>query len=189
MELSKGMPVQFGKLHGMIYGGPFRRYEQGTRRLVGVKMAAEIDHPHEISIPTEDFSVPDILAMQEGISLALRKLVAGNDIYAGCMGGIGRTGLFMGCMAKLMGDYAAKDMDLLAPRLDPVKYVRSNYMGHAIETQEQQRFVRSFDTTGLLLELAEMLEPKVEEATPPPAPVFPPLFEYLSWWVSGGFLR
>lgn len=148
MKLVLGMPVKFGPLKGMIYGGPFKEYVPGTRRLVGVKMAAEINHPHDISIPTEDFSIPDECDMKVGINLALKALVEGNDIYAGCMGGIGRTGLFMGCMAKLMADWHLMTGEhWLDPDLfDPVKYVRHYYKAHAIETQEQQAFVRGFDT-------------------------------------------
>lgn len=187
MELLKGIPVRFGDLVGFVYGGPFRKYQQGTRRLVGVKMAAEIDHPHEINIPTEDFCVPDVQAMQGGMAQAIIALHCGNDIYAGCMGGIGRTGLFMGCMAKLMNDYAKNDSQKSVP-CDPVKYVRSNYMGHAIETQEQQDYVRTFDTRPLIALLDGLLEPEVIEVpVVEEKVVFPPLWQYLSWWWSGGF--
>lgn len=196
MDLSKGIPVQFGSVKGWIYGGPFRRYEPGTRRLVGVKMAEEIDHPHDISIPTEDFSVPDYVTMQQGLIDAVKALVGGNDIYAGCMGGIGRTGLFMGVMAKVMVDYAkavGEDPPPLAQLADPVKFVRAHYKGHAIETQQQQTFVMTFPTEPVVATLIELLNKKevVVQEVKMEVPVlhYPGLFEYACWWLSGGFLR
>lgn len=191
MELSKGIPVRFGNVVGFVYGGPFRKYVPGTRRLVGVKMAAEINHPHEISIPTEDFSVPDVKDMQIGMQQAITALISGNDIYAGCMGGIGRTGLFMGCMAKLVRDYNRHSKGVPVPS-DPVVYVRTHYMGHAIETEEQQDYVRTFDTAPLITYLDFMLAPTEVPVEVPVEVVverlcFPPLWQYLSWWWAGGF--
>lgn len=143
MVLGAGMPVKFGSVHATVFGGPFKEYIPKQRRLIGVKMAAEIDHPHEVSIPTHDFSIPREADMLAGLTWAVEAIFDGNDIYAGCMGGVGRTGLFMGCMAKLMIDTG----DLLES--DPVMYVRKHYKAHAIETEEQKEFVRNFDTRAL----------------------------------------
>lgn len=159
MELKKGIPVDLGSIKGFVFGGPFRRYVPGTRRLAGVKMAAEISHPHEISIPTEDFCVPDVGDMKNGLLLALHELAKGNDIYAGCMGGIGRTGLFMGCMAKLCMDYHG---GTYLGHSDPVKFVREHYIPHALETEEQQDYARTFDTDQALEWLKKHNEPVVQ---------------------------
>lgn len=164
MKLDKGIPVEVGPIKGKVFGGRFKLYEQGTRRLVGVKMAAEIDHPCEISIPTEDFSIPEEEAMVTGIILALSAMKDGHDVYAGCMGGIGRTGLFMGVMAKVMFDYEARQIHSnLQPVADPVMFVRKHYIPHAIETQEQQDYVRTFDTTEILDWIEQATAPKVIE--------------------------
>lgn len=162
MQLSKGIPVNLGLIQGYVFGGRFRDYIPGTRRLVGVKMAAEISHPHDISIPTEDFSVPDVSDMKQGLMEALEHLSQGRDIYVGCMGGIGRTGLFMGVMAKLLDDYNRETEPLTYVRMDPVAYVRQNYISHAIETREQQDYVRTFDTSEALEWVLEYNRPKVE---------------------------
>lgn len=150
MNLVKGIPVSFGTIEGMVFGGPFRNYKPGTRRLVGIKMAQEIDHPHDFKVDTEDYSVPSQADMQAGIMFALENLSVGRDIYAGCMGGIGRTGLFMACMAKVMIEYSPMaGMDYPVPP-NPVAYVRAHYLSHAVETNGQQAFVAAFDTAPAL---------------------------------------
>lgn len=156
MKLTESMPVKFGRLEGVIYGGPFRHYVPGTRRLVAVKMAQEIDHPHDIAVDTEDFSVPEVKVMQQGLMAALKAFDEGKDVYAGCMGGTGRTGTFMGCMAKAMMDYDQEHSDRSIK--DPVAYVRAHYRKHAIETQEQMNYVRTFDTAPVLEFLQQLQE-------------------------------
>lgn len=151
MKLTESMPVHYGDLQGTIYGGRFKNYEPGTRRLIGIKMAQEIDHPAEVRVDTEDYSVPTVEDMRHGMVAALDALAAGKDIYVGCMGGTGRTGTFMGCMAKLMSDY-----DREANVGDPVLYVRRFYRPHAIETKEQENYVRTFDTGPLLEHLTQI---------------------------------
>lgn len=160
MELKSGVVVSMGKIHGTVFGGRFVLYRQGTRRLIGVKMAEEINHPHEISIPTEDFSVPSETDMAIGILASLKFMLEGSDIYAGCMGGIGRTGLFMGCMAKVCLDYHGGEY---MGYNDPVKLVRGEYKSHAIETSEQQAFVRNFDTSKALAFVNQANQPQVVE--------------------------
>lgn len=166
MNLNKSIPVVFGHVHGRIFGGPFRQYQQGTRRLVGVKMAAEINHPHEISIPTVDFSVPDPKEMERGLLKAVEALYAGNDIYAGCMAGIGRTGLFMGCMAACLQEFERQTLPAGQEVLgidDPVLWVRRNYSSHAMETDEQKRYAREFPTEVVVERLVQLTAPKVVE--------------------------
>lgn len=144
---SKAIPIDLGVLQGHCFGGRFRDFNPDERRLVGIKMAAEIEHPHDISIPTEDFSIPDEDEMIGGMFSALEYVQKGNDLYVGCMGGIGRTGLFMGCLAKVMIEF--HDGEYLGYS-DPVALVRGIYKGHAIETDEQQQFVRQFDSEALV---------------------------------------
>jgi len=158
MNLVRGVKFVVPGVDAMIYGGPFRKYREGTRRLVGVKMAVEIDHPHEISIPTEDYSVPDVLDLRGGMIEAIQEMRKGKDVYAGCMGGVGRTGLFMACMTKVAMTACPEEYE---EDLDPVLYVRSNYNPHAVETQQQMRFVSTFDTSPILKYL-QLTAPKAE---------------------------
>lgn len=159
MNLKRGIPVEFESIQGRIFGGPFMKFEPATRRLVGIKMAEEIDHPHDFSVPTRDFSVPQYEDMVSGLIYSLDQMQRGKDTYVGCMGGIGRTGLFMGCMVKVMNDWSVLCGG--KPIADPVAYVREMYVSHAIETKEQQAFVREFDSKPVLDWIVAALKPKV----------------------------
>lgn len=149
MDLDRGIGIKAGVVEGVVFGGPYRKYKEGTRRLIGVKMAAEIDHPHDISVPTEDFSIPDDQDLEDGIIGALDALATGKDVYVGCMGGIGRTGLFMGVMIKAVHEYNEV-------KEDPVLFVRSYYNHHAVETEQQRAFVRGFDTSAIVTHLNKL---------------------------------
>ena len=118
-----------------LVGGP---YYSKPSHLKGVKMAAEINMPCDISIPTRDFSVPDEKDFKLGVLGTLALLSSHKEVYVGCMGGIGRTGLLMAGVVKV-----------LAPRQDSVKYVREHYIPHAVETEEQQRYIKNFDVEKL----------------------------------------
>lgn len=130
------MPISFMGCSNELLGGPFKTAPGDAFR---IKMAKEIVAPCEVSIPTADFSVPKMDDMLRGVEKALPAILSGKPVFVGCMGGIGRTGLFLGCVSKL-----------LHPGTDPVKYVRQHYKAHAIETVEQQNFVRSFPVEKLI---------------------------------------
>jgi protein tyrosine phosphatase len=105
--------------------------------MFGVKMAKEIKADCDVAVPTEDFSVPEAQDLIEGLRAALVPLSKGKAVYVGCMGGKGRTGLFLAALAKLLGEK------------DPVTFVRMYYYLHAVETSEQKEFVDSLDLRSL----------------------------------------
>ena len=118
--------------HGVTYivqGGPYRACPNGV---FGVKMAAEIDAPCDVSVPTQDFSVPGIEDATKGLKETVKAVLAGKNVYVGCMGGIGRTGLMLALLAKAFGES------------DPVRYVRATYYSHAVETEAQKQFIAEF---------------------------------------------
>lgn len=158
MDLIESMPFKARSLRATIYGGPFRNFIPGTRRLVGVKMAVELNLVHDISVPTRDFDVPDTVTLTQGMIKAVRAMADGNDIYVGCMGGTGRTGVFMACMAKVMIDLGEglKVPGSKKDTLDPVAYVRGTYRKHAVETPAQESFCRTFDTKEVVSELLRL---------------------------------
>ena len=149
MKIGNGsIPLRLGNLINVphVFGGPYRNCPDD---MFGVKMAAEIPAACDVSIPTEDFQVPEYDDVRKGVMKALMAMINGEDVYAGCMGGIGRTGLFLGVLAKIQIDYR-KAKHRAGRGDDPVLYVREHFIPHAIETQEQQDFVRNFDTTDII---------------------------------------
>jgi hypothetical protein len=124
------MPFVLHDFYGRIYGGPFRNR---TTDFYGVKMAVEIDMPHDVSVPTADFQTPNPSQLEAGLISAGIAAIQGRDIYVGCMGGIGRTGLFMAVFAKVCG------------HPDPIGHVRATYKRSAVETDKQRKFVEDFD--------------------------------------------
>lgn len=112
-----------------LYGGP---YMQKPKGMTGVKMAAEIKAQCAVDIPTRDFCTPGLEHMQKGLLETIKLILDGKPVYAGCMGGIGRTGLILALVVKAWGIK------------DPVAYVRKNYYAHAVETQEQLKYVSEF---------------------------------------------
>lgn len=147
-----------------VIGGP---YLDKPRELRGVKLAEEIDAPYDLKLDIPDFSVPDREETFEVTLRAIDLLVQEGTIYVGCMGGIGRTGLFMALLVKATGYFNLEDQStgwrgiwnclLEACHLDsprkrcidmvkyPVEFVRANYLKNAVETNEQKKFVESFE--------------------------------------------
>lgn len=122
------LPLWFSR-YVTVTGGP---YMESPKTYYGVKLAEEIRAPYRVSIPTKDFSVPKKADLDEGLANAVRALLHGERVYVGCMGGRGRTGLFLAILAKAFGIK------------NPVEYVRKNYFSHAVETKEQYVFVTNY---------------------------------------------
>ena len=129
------MPIEILGVPSILVGGPYR---MKPSHMHGVKMAVEIDAPCDVSIPTEDFSVPDKDDLRRGLQKAVHMILDGKVLWIGCMGGIGRTGLFLAALAKLQGED------------DPVAYVREHYYPHAVETGEQRAYIDSLNVDGLI---------------------------------------
>lgn len=128
MKGSMPLPSGFGREY-RVFGGPYINRPQGT---VGLKMAAEIRALCDIDVPTEDFQTPRDDVALAGLEQAVDDILHGLPVYVGCMGGIGRTGLMLALIAKAWGIK------------DPVGYVREHYYPHAVETKDQQAYIRDF---------------------------------------------
>jgi hypothetical protein len=83
-----------------------------------------------------DFGVPDDVGP---VLVALRavqeRVRAGQHVEIGCIGGHGRTGTALACLAVLGGE----------PPQAAVAWVRANYCSQAVETPEQAAFVSSLN--------------------------------------------
>lgn len=136
-----------GKVH-RLYGGPYINKPDG---MIGVKMAAEINRSCEIDIPTKDFNVPNVNELKYGIASALVYMELGAEVYVGCMGGIGRTGLFMAALLKYVQGGTHGEL--------AVNKVRSEYKVTAVETQQQMQFINElvFDEMDLSLDIERTL--------------------------------
>jgi hypothetical protein len=88
-------------------------------------------------IPWQDFGLPaDPESAATSIEAAFARARAGELVEVGCVGGLGRTGTVLACMAFLSG----------VPRDDAVAWVRGAYDERAVETAEQERWVDWFST-------------------------------------------
>jgi len=94
--------------------------------------------PAEI-IDWPDFGLPpDGAQAAAQIRDAFARARVGQIVEVGCLGGLGRTGTVLACMAVLAG---------LEPA-DAVVWVRGNYRPGAIETADQERWVDWFAQNG-----------------------------------------
>ena len=120
-----------------LTGGPYARRLPDYSDTFGVCMAKEHGRlPNDEFVPTVDFSTPPEEEFQKAIDAGLEALFRGQHVYAGCMGGIGRTGFYIACILKI-----------LEPNVDPLLNVRARFKSHAVETTPQEQFVMNFDTS------------------------------------------
>jgi hypothetical protein len=86
-------------------------------------------------IAWEDFGLPEnpeVAAQQ--ITEAFDRARGGEFVEVGCLGGSGRTGTVLGCMAVLAG----------VPSGQAVAWVRASYRPEAVETADQEAWVGWF---------------------------------------------
>ena len=85
-----------------------------------------------------DFELPvDVGAMVDGLNWVLAGARAGQRVEIGCIGGHGRTGTALACLATMAGGRRWQ-------ATDPVQWVRQTYCRDAIETDQQAAFARRF---------------------------------------------
>lgn len=127
----KAMPVPMGFAWRVVFGGPYYDKPFGY---VGVKLAPEVLADAMIELPIGDFSTPrDLHRTNAVVWMVLNHLAAKDAVFVGCMGGRGRTGLFLALLVKAMGIPNA------------IGHVRANYHAKAIETKDQEQYVIEYD--------------------------------------------
>ncbi len=90
--------------------------------------------PAEV-IDWPDFGLPaDSDRAADQITAAFARARRGDVVEVGCVGGLGRTGTVLACMAVLAGVPAASAVD----------WVRREYRPAAVETSAQEQWVRWF---------------------------------------------
>ena len=122
-----GRPVQ-------VTGGPFDAIPDGAFG-VCLEAAAAKAWLADVLLPVPDFGVPEQAELQRAVAAALAQMQAEPDrpVHVGCRAGIGRTGLFLACLARAAG----------VPG-DPLDWVRAHYLPDAAETPAQQAMARGF---------------------------------------------
>ena len=89
--------------------------------------------PHE-HLHWKDFGVPDAAQLRSSLESVLTRARAGEVVELGCIGGHGRTGTALACLAVMTG----------TPAAEAVAWVRAHHCSEAVETDEQHRFVEAF---------------------------------------------
>ena len=134
MTVRGTLPLMVAGRPVTITGGPFDSIPDGAFG-VCLEMQAEKAWLADVPLPTVDFGLPEPAALRAAVAAVLRQLEAEPDrpVHIGCRAGVGRTGLFMACLAKAAGVAG-----------DPLDYVRAHYLPHAAETPAQQATARGF---------------------------------------------
>lgn len=114
----------------------FDRNEHSSGRDFGLYL----DRRWNPTWPAETIEWPDFGLPTDGgraaaqISAAFSRAKGGQGVEVGCLGGLGRTGTVLACMAVLAGVDSS----------DAVDWVRENYRPDAVETPDQERWVDWF---------------------------------------------
>jgi len=118
----------------VILAGPFYKKPSNIRGLCLEEQYYRINNTtNDWFFPIRDFEVPrDIQAFKNTLCNVYRHAVKEKIIFVGCKGGYGRTGLAIACLLKLHGSK------------NPVQEVRALYDKKAVETKEQEEFIREF---------------------------------------------
>ena len=119
---------------GTVLGGPFDALPPAVFS-VCLEAGAEKAWLADILLPTPDFGVPEPGALRAAVARALAALEAetARPLFVGCRAGLGRTGLFLGCLLRAAGVLG-----------DPVLELRRLYHPRAAETPAQEAAIRAF---------------------------------------------
>lgn len=117
-----------------ITGGPFDAIPDGAFG-VCLEPAAAKAWLADVALPTPDFGLPEPDALRDAVAAVLAQLATEPErpVHVGCRAGVGRTGLFLACLARAAGVEG-----------DALDYVRAHYLPHAAETEAQQAMARGF---------------------------------------------
>jgi len=130
LALADGTPVT---AVSFLDGDPYRRDEAPA---FGLYLDPRWDPPwpHE-HVNWPDLSVPaNTVEFRAALQGVLSRARGGASVEIGCLGGHGRTGTALACLAVMAG----------TPPEDAVDWVRANYCTQAVETAAQRAFVAAF---------------------------------------------
>lgn len=131
-------PMKLPKSNVEIYGGSCSSpmvndadiYIGFERGMSLTKRSYPWNKGHEIQFYVPDMGIPaDAVEYKKLVQWTKRRLDAGDKVHAGCIGGHGRTGMFLAALVSLYGE------------ADAIKYVRKHYCKKAVESQAQVDFL------------------------------------------------
>jgi hypothetical protein len=100
--------------------------------------------PHTL-IEWPDYELPaNFVTAADAIRLAYKSAKSGTKVEVGCAGGLGRTGTVLACMAVLAGKKPQR----------AIEWVRSAYDSSAVETNEQEWWVKWFASDDLAIDFS-----------------------------------
>ncbi len=116
------------------FAGRFRPYAPGLERLAAA-------HPAEVrrlGFPIEDMDVPEAGVVERALDAIDAAIARGRAVYLHCFGGLGRTGILVGCWLIRGGRATPESFaDVLAD-------LRAGIPGASPQTDEQRAFVESW---------------------------------------------
>lgn len=127
--MGMSLPGYFGRGSVKVHAGPYGDYP-GVGYW-GIKLDKRPKPSADLFLDLPDFQAPTAAQVYLVLNSILDRLLAGEKVYLGCFGGMGRTGTFLACLAKLWGED------------DGVLYARQHYWNRAVETPEQADLVES----------------------------------------------
>ena len=138
-SMSLGLGWLFARQQLTVTGGPYDGYTPAKHSFgVCVREERVPSSGVDVHLPIRDFGLPaDHEAVRKALRDTLEALLLKKDVYVGCMGGFGRTGLFLALLAKAAGVSR------------PVAYVRNHYCARAVETDAQGRYIADFRVQSL----------------------------------------
>ncbi len=139
-----------------IFAGPFSNAPMDGMKNINLQAEQpEGDAPIHYRLPIKDFSIPEIRPTVFALAWIIFQMVAlERFVYIGCMGGVGRTGMILALLIKLITDVTA---------MNAIVHLRARYIEHAVETDEQIKFVSEFPMTTLRLwfGICKLIEPLI----------------------------
>jgi protein-tyrosine phosphatase len=84
-----------------------------------------------IHLPIQDFGIPELSKIRDVIPLVTSHSESGGNVVIHCHAGVGRTGMFLACLAKIGMGYSPEDA---------INWIREFIPG-AIEIPDQERLV------------------------------------------------
>ncbi|WP_372618422.1 tyrosine-protein phosphatase [Falsiroseomonas sp.] len=134
MTIRGRLPLTVAGRAVTITGGPFDAIPEGA---FGVCLEPDAVKAWlaDVALPVPDYGVPEPTALRAAVAAVLAQLEAepGRPVHVGCRAGMGRTGLFLACLARAAGVEG-----------DALDHVRAHYLPHAAETPEQEAMARAF---------------------------------------------